>query len=95
MTGMFDADFFFSRAFVETVREFSRDHEDMNLRLEVVTTGGERLDTLRIAAVEKGARLTTRDDRLVFLPYPHIAHIEVSILQDHRVPSFQLSTSPG
>ena len=89
---MFDADFFFSGDFVETVREFSRNHEDMNVRLEVVTLNGERLDTLRLTAVENGARLATRDDRLIFLPYPQIAYIDVSILQDHRVAGFQLST---
>ena len=90
---MFDADFFFSRGFLERIQEFSRDHEDANLRLEVVTVGGERFDTLQLKAAEDGARLSTRDDRLVFLPFPHIAHIEVAILQDHRVASFQLATS--
>jgi hypothetical protein len=92
---VFDADFFFSRDFVETVRQFSRDNEDMNVRLEVVTLSGDRLDTLRLRAVEDGARLSTRDGRLIFLPYPHIAYIDVSILQDHRVPGFLLSTSPA
>ncbi len=89
---MFDAAFFFGTDFVETVREFSRDHEDMNLRLEVVTLNGDRLDTLRLTAVESGARLATRDERLVFLPYSHIVYIDVSLLQDHRIAGFQLST---
>ncbi len=92
---MFDADFFFSADFVETVRAFSREHEDMNVRLEVVTLNGERLDTLRLTAVENGARLATRDDRLIFLPYPHIAYIDVSLLQDHRIAGFQLSPRSG
>jgi hypothetical protein len=30
---------------------------------------------------------------LVFLPYPHIAFIDVSTLQDHRIAGFRLSTS--
>jgi hypothetical protein len=90
---MFDAHFFSSRDFADAVRQFSRDNEDMNVRLEVVTLEGERLDTLRIKAVADGARLSTRDGRLVFLPYLHIAHIDFSVLQDHRIPGFQLPTS--
>jgi hypothetical protein len=90
---VFDANFFSGRDFAENVRQFSRDNEDMNVRLEVVTLNGERLDTLRLRAVEDGARLSTRDGRLIFLPYPHIAYVDVSILQDHRVAGFQLSTS--
>ena len=90
---MFDIAFF-GAAFAERVQEFSRDHGDANVRLEVVTLTGERLDALQIRAVETGTRLSTRDDRLVFLPYPHIAYIDVSILQDHRIPGFQLSTGP-
>ena len=86
---MFDTAFFGS-AFAERVQEFSRDHDHASVRLEVVSLTGERLDALEVSAVESGARLTTRDDRLVFLPYTHIAYIEVSILQDHRIPGFRL-----
>jgi len=97
--GVFDADFFFSRGFLETVQEFSRDHGDpgyhgnANLRVEIVTLTGDRLDTLQLRAVEAGARLSTRDDRLVFIPYEQIAYIDVSVLEDHRIPGFQLVTS--
>jgi len=93
VSGVFDATFFSSRDFADAVRQFSRENEDMNVRLEVVTLDGERLDTVRLRAVEDGARLSTRDGRLVFLPYPHIAHIDFSVLQDHRIPGFLLSTS--
>lgn len=90
---MFDADFFFGRGFLERVQEFHLEHEDGSLRVEIVTVTGERIDALRLEAVENGARLYTREERLVFLPYERMAHIEVSILQDFRIPGFQLSTS--
>jgi hypothetical protein len=92
---VFDADFFFGRSFHDRVQAFLLDNEQGSLRVEVVTLTGDRLDTLRLDAVEKGARLYTREDRLVFMPYEHIAHIEVSILQDFRIPGFQLATSAG
>jgi hypothetical protein len=82
---------FFGGAFSERVRAFSHDHDDLNLRLEVVTLNGERLDALQLSAVETGTRLSTRDHRLVFLPYSLIAYVEVGILQDHRIAGFQLS----
>jgi hypothetical protein len=56
-----------------------------------VTLTGERLDALQLSAVETGARLSTRDDRLVFLPSSHIAYLDVAILKDHRIEGFQLS----
>ena len=90
---MFDADYFFSRGFIETVQDFSSAHGEASLRLEVVTLGGERIDTLQLTAVEAVLRLSTRDDRLVFLPYPHIAYIDVSVMRDHRVAGFQLAAT--
>ena len=89
---MFDMAFF-GKGFAKRIQEFSRDHDDAHLRLVVVTTTGERLDTLEFKALETGARLSTRDDRLVFLPYSLIAFIDVAALQDRRVPGFELSTS--
>ena len=82
---------FFRGPFAERVREFSHDYNDANVRLEVVTLTGERLDALLLSAVETGTRLSTRDDRLVFLPYGHIAYRDVAILKDHRIDGFQLS----
>jgi hypothetical protein len=84
---------FFGKSFVKRIEDFSRDHDGAHVRLEVVTTSGERLDALEFKALEDGTRLSTRDDRLVFLPYSLIAYIDVSILQDRRVPGFQFSTS--
>ena len=82
---------FFGGEFAERVREFSHAYHDANVRLEVVTLTGERLDALQLSAVETGARLSTRDDRLVFLPYANIAYLDVAILKDHRIEGFQLS----
>ena len=83
---------FFGREFAERVQRFRQEHGDAGIRVEVVTLSGERLDILHIRAVETGTRLSTRDDRLVFLPYQHISQIDISILQDHRISGFELAT---
>jgi hypothetical protein len=94
---MFDADFF-SGGFLAALQEFSRDrgeagyHGDAALRVEIVTLTGDRLDTLQLTTVDTGARLSTRDERLAFVPYGQIAYIDVSVLQDHRIAGFRLST---
>jgi hypothetical protein len=82
---------YFGGAFAERIREFSHDHADAHVRLELVTLNGERLDALQLRADEKGTSISTRDDRLVFLPYSLIAYVDVAILRDHRVAGFQLS----
>jgi hypothetical protein len=82
---------FFGRTFADRVRKFSGEHDDAKVRLEVVTLSGERLDALELSAVDTGATLSTRDNRLLFLPYAQIAYVEVAILHDHRVAGFQLS----
>jgi hypothetical protein len=81
---------FFRGEFADRVREFSHDHDNAHVRLEVVTPNGERHDALQLRAAEAGATVTTRDARLVFVPYSRIAYIEVAILQDHRIAGFQL-----
>ena len=87
---MFDAAYF-SGAFADRVREFSQNHDGAHLRLHVVILSGERLDALELRASKTGASLSTRDDRLLFLPYEQIAYVDVAILTDRRVPGFQLS----
>ena len=82
---------YFSGAFAERVREFSQNHDDAHLRLHVVILSGERLDALELRASKTGASLSTRDDRLLFLPYEQIAYVDVAILTDRRVPGFKLS----
>jgi hypothetical protein len=81
---------FFGGAFAERVRSFSHEHDDAHVRLEVVTPNGERHDALQLTAVETGATVVTRDSRLLFVPYSRIAYVEVAILQDHRIPGFEL-----
>jgi hypothetical protein len=85
---------YFGGAFADRVREFSHDHNDAHVRLEVVTLNGERLDALQLRADEKGTSISTRDDRLVFLPYSLIAYVDLAILKDRRVAGFQLSVGP-
>jgi hypothetical protein len=82
---------YFGGAFAERVREFTEEHDDAHIRLEVVTLSGERLDALELRADEQGTSVSTRDNRLVFLPYSLIAYLDVATLQDRRVASFQLS----
>ena len=82
---------YFGEAFAERIREFSLDHDNAHLRLDVVTLNGERLDALELHADEKGTSISTRDDRLIFLPYSLIAYVDIAILRDRRVPGFKLS----
>src|SRR5512144_1141845 len=82
---------YFGGTFAEGVRDFSHDHDDANVRLALVTQNGERLDALHLRADETGASISTRDDRLIFLPYSLIAYVDVAILQDYRVAGFQLA----
>jgi hypothetical protein len=81
---------FFSKEFVKRAREFSRERGGLGLRVELATSAGERLDVLEIRPGGDGVRLVTRDERLVFLPYDQIVHVDVSLLLDHRVESFEL-----
>ena len=86
---MFDEGFF-SKEFVKRAREFGREHGGLGVRVEVTTSTGERIDVLEIRPGGDGVRLVTRDERLVFLPYAQIAHVDVSLLRDHRIESFEL-----
>lgn len=87
---MFDVGYF-SGAFADRVREFSTKHDDAHMRLSVVILSGERLDALELRASQNGASLSTRDDRLLFLPYEQIAYLDLAVLTDRRVPGFELS----
>jgi hypothetical protein len=86
---MFDEGFF-SKEFVKRTREFSREHGSLGVRVEIATGAGDLLDVLEIKPGGDGVRLVTRDERLVFLPYGQIVHLDVSLLRDHRVESFEL-----
>jgi hypothetical protein len=81
---------FFGKEFARRAKEFAREHGGLGLRVEVVTSSGDRLDVLEIKASSDGTRLVTRDERLVFLPYAQIAHVDVTLLRDHRIEAFEL-----
>lgn len=89
---MFD-EAFFRTEFATRAVEFSREHGGLGIQVEFVTGGGERLDVLQMEVTGDGVRLVTRDTRLVFLSYAQIAHVDVSLLRDHRVESFELPSS--
>ena len=86
---MFDESFF-AKEFPKRAREFSHERGGLGVRLEFVTREGERLDVLELKPADDGVRLVTRDERLVFLPYAEITHLDVSLLRDHRVESYEL-----
>lgn len=86
---MFDAAYF-QGIFAERVREFSREHEDARVRVEIVTPNGERHDAVQFRAAAAGGIILTRETRLVFVPYPRIAYVEVAVLTDRRIPPFEL-----
>ena len=86
---MFDSAFFDGPDFSGRVHEFTVKEGTLGVRVEIVTADGDRLDTLEIETAESEVRLITRDDRLVFLPYAQIAHVDVSPLRDHRTTSFR------
>jgi hypothetical protein len=92
VTSVFDQAFF-EGEFSEKALEFVREQEGLGIAVEIVTLSGEHLDVLEIVATDEGARLVTRGESLVFLPYAQIAHVGVSGLRDHRIASFQLATS--
>ena len=48
---------FLGGSFSERVRAFSQAHQDANVRLEVVTLNGERLDALELSPVESGTKV--------------------------------------
>jgi hypothetical protein len=83
---------FFGKDFAKRAGAFSREHGGLGVRVEFVTRSGERLDVLTIKATKDGATMITRDDRMVFLPYAQIAHVDVALLRDHRIAAFEFPT---
>lgn len=86
---MFDSAYF-RGTFAERVREFSHENEDARVRVQIVTLDGEQHDALHLRAGDTGGTVLTRDERLVFVPYSNIAYVEVAVLNDLRVPGFEL-----
>jgi hypothetical protein len=83
---------FFMREFSLRVQRFSADHDSHSVRVVVSTRGGRNFDIERLTTSNAGIALYTREERLVFMPYAAIEHIEVSVAQDRRVPGFEIPT---
>jgi hypothetical protein len=88
---VFDKEFF-AGAFAAKAREIL--DEDGGVAVEFVTLGGERIDALAVQSLDDdGMALLTRSERLVFLPYAQVGHVEMSGQRDHRIASFRLPES--
>jgi hypothetical protein len=81
---------YFRGAFADRVREFSHENGDARVRVQIVTANGEQHDALNLRAGETGGTVLTRDARLIFVPYARISYVEVTILNDRRIPGFEL-----
>jgi hypothetical protein len=81
---------FFMREFSLRVQRFSADHDSLPVKVVVATRAGRDFDIERMTTSNAGVALYTREEKLVFLPYGAIEHIEVSVAQDRRVPGFEI-----
>ena len=78
------------REFAQRVQRFSEERESLPVRVVISTAAGRDIDVQRMTTSNAGVALYTREDRLVFLPYDAIEHIEVSVAQDRRVEGFEI-----
>jgi hypothetical protein len=81
---------FFMREFSLRVQRFSAEHESHPVRVVISTNAGRDFDIERMTTSNAGIALYTREEKLVFMPYGAIEHIEVSVAQDRRVPGFEI-----
>ena len=88
---MFDRDFF-RREFPQKLQRFSEERESVPVRVVISTVGGRDIDLHRKTTSDTGTTLYTREDKMIFLPYGVIEHIDVSVAQDRRVPGFEIPT---
>ena len=88
---MFDRDFF-RREFPQKLQRFSEERESVPVRVVISTVGGRDFDVHRMTSSDTGTTLYTREDKMIFLPYGVIEHIDVSVAQDRRVPGFEIPT---
>ena len=86
---MLDRDFF-RREFPQKVQGFSDERESVPVRVVISTVGGRDFDVQRMTSSETGTTLYTREDKMIFLPYGVIEHIQVSVAEDRRVPGFEI-----
>jgi hypothetical protein len=83
---------FFMREFALRVQRFSEERDSMPVRVVIWTATGRDFDIHRMTTSNAGIALYTREDKLVFLPYNVIGHIEISVAQDRRVEGFEIPT---
>ena len=88
---MFDRDFF-RREFPQKLQRLSDERESSPLRVVISTVGGRDFDIQRMTSSDTGTTLYTREDKIIFLPYGAIEHIEISVAQDRRVAAFEIPT---
>ena len=86
---MLDRDFF-QREFPRKVRAFSDERESVPVRVVISTVAGRDFDIQRMTSDDSGITLYTREDRMIFLPYGVIEHIQVSVAEDRRVQGFEI-----
>ena len=89
VVGVLDRDFF-RQEFPRKVRTFSDERESVPVRVVVSTVAGRDFDIQRMTSDDTGLTLYTREDRMIFLPYGVIEHIQVSVAEDRRVQGFEL-----
>jgi hypothetical protein len=81
---------FFRQEFPRKVRTFSDERESVPVRVVVSTVAGRDFDIQRMTSDDTGLTLYTREDRMIFLPYGVIEHIQVSVAEDRRVQGFEI-----
>ena len=86
---MLDRDFF-RREFPQKVQGFSDERESVPVRVVISTVGGRDFDIQRMTSNDTVATLYTREDKMIFLPYSVIEHIQVSVAEDRRVPGYEI-----
>jgi hypothetical protein len=88
---VFDRDFF-RREFPQKLQRFSEERESVPVRVVISTVSGRDFDIQRLTSSDTGTTLYTREDKMIFLPYGLIEHIDVTVAQDRRVPGFEIPT---
>ena len=88
---VFDRDFF-RREFPQKLQRFSEERESVPVRVVFSTVGGRDFDIHRMTFSDTGTMLFTREEKMIFLPYGAIEHIDVTVAQDRRVPGFEIPT---
>jgi hypothetical protein len=83
---------FFMREFALRVQRFSAERESLPVRVVISTINGRDFDIERITTSNAGVALYTREDKMIFLPYSAIQHVEVSVAPDRRLQGFEIPT---